>query len=88
LTGADLKKYGLEGLNVDPLGISLSLSYADYEGDKQSTGGERLCLKKDRKMIPVTPWMPNTYVPPHVDSSPQWIKDVAKKVAEQRKKKK
>ncbi|MDY7036572.1 MAG: ABC transporter substrate-binding protein, partial [Thermodesulfobacteriota bacterium] len=55
LTGADLKKYGLEGLNVDPLGISLSLSYADYEGDKQSTGGGRLCLKKDRKMIPVTP---------------------------------
>lgn len=88
LTGADLKKYGIDTLKIDTQGLSMGASYVDYPGDRQATIGGRLCEQRDGKLVPLTDWIPNVYQPAHSPTAPKWIKETAKEMAAKRAKKK
>ena len=74
LTGADVKKYGLDKFDINTFGLSMGASFANYPGDKNATIGGRLFEQRDRKLIPLTDWIGNNYQAPYSPLAPEWVK--------------
>ena len=88
LTGADVKKYGLDKLDINTIGLSMGASYANYPGDKNATIGGRLFEERDGKMVPLTDWIGNSYQAPHSPMAPEWVKKAHSEMMEYYKAKK
>lgn len=88
LTGADVKKYGLDTLNIDTQGLSMGASYTDYPGKRNATIGAKLYEMRDAKLVPKTDWIKFVYQSPFSPTAPDWVKEVQREVLEKEKEKK
>lgn len=62
LTGEAFKKFGLDTISdLDTKGVTMGVSFTDYEFDRVACKGARILKMENRKPVPVTPWMKFTY---------------------------